>query len=135
VVLIFETLRLSAIEYTNGSIYPIICPRKARGLLVPQLLNAFIACQLTKDMYKIFYRRRTRLLPIDCRCDDEKKNSLVGSISYWHQCAAEDSSIPKMLVINPLQALVHPQTRKKKQSGMDCQSPTPTSQNLPFFFK
>jgi hypothetical protein len=35
-----------------------------------------------------------------------------------------------MLVINPIQALVHPQTQKL--SCMDCQSPTPTSQNSPF---
>jgi hypothetical protein len=42
-----------------------------------------------------------------------------------------------MPVINPLQALVHPQTQegkeKKKLSCMDCQSPTPTSQNSLFF--
>jgi hypothetical protein len=37
-----------------------------------------------------------------------------------------------MLVINPLQALVHSQTQKKKLSCMDCQSPTPTSQTSPF---
>jgi hypothetical protein len=42
-----------------------------------------------------------------------------------------------MLVINPLQALVHLQTQKKKNkkkkklSCVDCQSPTPTSQNSP----
>jgi hypothetical protein len=36
-----------------------------------------------------------------------------------------------MLVINPLQALVHPQTQKRR-SCMDCQSPSPTAQNLPF---
>jgi hypothetical protein len=29
-----------------------------------------------------------------------------------HQCVAEDSRIPKMPAINPLQALVHPQTQK-----------------------
>jgi hypothetical protein len=45
-----------------------------------------------------------------------------------------------MSAINPLQALVHPQTQKKKEkkkklSCMDCQSPTPTSQNLPIFGK
>ncbi len=37
-----------------------------------------------------------------------------------------------MPVINPLQALVHPQTQKRL-SCMDCQSPTPTSQYLPFW--
>ncbi len=35
-----------------------------------------------------------------------------------------------MPVINPLQALVHPQTQKRKLSCMDCQ--LPTSQNLPY---
>jgi hypothetical protein len=55
----------------------------------------------------------------------------------WYHCVAEDSRIPKMPGINPLQAIVHPQTQKekKKPSHMDCQSPTPTSQNLPFFGK
>jgi hypothetical protein len=36
-----------------------------------------------------------------------------------------------MPVFNPLQALVYPQTQKKL-SCMDCQSPTPTSQDSPF---
>jgi hypothetical protein len=31
----------------------------------------------------------------------------------WYHCVAEDSRIPKMPVINPLQALVHPLTQKK----------------------
>jgi hypothetical protein len=44
---------------------------------------------------------------IDYRLDDEKKNSGVGATSWYH-CVAEDSRIPKMPVINPLQALVHP---------------------------
>jgi hypothetical protein len=71
---------------------------------------------------------------IDYRCGDDegKKNSWVGATSWYH-CAADDSRIPKMPVISPLQALVHPQTQKKL-SWMDCQSPTPTSQNSPFFF-
>jgi hypothetical protein len=37
--------------------------------------------------------------------------NIVGATSWYH-CVAEDSRIPKMSVINPLQALVHPQTRK-----------------------
>ncbi len=63
----------------------------------------------------------------------KEKNSWVGATSWYH-CVAEDSRMPKMPVINPLQALVHPQTQKKKKklSCMDCQSPTPTSQNSPF---
>jgi hypothetical protein len=36
-----------------------------------------------------------------------------------------------MPVINPQKALVLPQIQKKF-SRIDCQSPTPTSQNLPF---
>jgi hypothetical protein len=42
-----------------------------------------------------------------------KQNSRVGATSWYH-CIAEDSRIPKMPVINPLRALVHPQTQKKK---------------------
>jgi hypothetical protein len=41
----------------------------------------------------------------------EKRNSSVEATS-WYQCGADDSTIPKMPVINPLQALVHPQTQK-----------------------
>ncbi len=51
------------------------------------------------------------VLVIDYKCGDEKKNSSVGVISWYH-FVAEDSRIPKMPVINPLQALVHPQTQK-----------------------
>ncbi len=39
--------------------------------------------------------------------------SWVGA-TFWHHCVPEHSKIPKMPVINPLQALVHPQTQKKK---------------------
>jgi hypothetical protein len=50
---------------------------------------------------------------MDYRCDNEKKkNSRVGATSWYH-CVADDSRITKMPVINPLQALVHPQTQKK----------------------
>jgi hypothetical protein len=41
----------------------------------------------------------------------KKKNSWVGATSWYH-CVAEDPRILKMPVINPLQALVHPQTQK-----------------------
>jgi hypothetical protein len=48
---------------------------------------------------------------IDYGCDNEKK-FYVGAPSWYH-CVDEDSSrIPKMPVINPLQALVNPQTQK-----------------------
>jgi hypothetical protein len=60
----------------------------------------------------------------------KKKLSGVGATSWYH-CVAEDPGIPKMPVINPPQALFHLQTKKKKLSCMDCQAPTPTSQNLP----
>jgi hypothetical protein len=30
----------------------------------------------------------------------------------WYHCVAEDSRIPKMPVINPLQALIHPRTQR-----------------------
>ncbi len=61
-----------------------------------------------------------------------KKKSWVG-VTNWCQCVAEDSRIPKMPDINPLQALVHPLL--KKLSCMGYASPTPNSQNLPFFGK
>jgi hypothetical protein len=53
---------------------------------------------------------------IDYRCDDEKKTR-VGATSWYH-CLAEDSRISKMPVINPLQALVHPQTQKTILHGL-----------------
>ncbi len=42
----------------------------------------------------------------------KEKNSRVG-VKSWYHCVAENSRIPKMPVINPLQALVHSQTQKK----------------------
>jgi hypothetical protein len=45
------------------------------------------------------------------------KNSSVGATSWYH-CVAEDSSIPKKPVINPLQALVHPKTQKSILRGL-----------------
>jgi hypothetical protein len=44
------------------------------------------------------------------RCDDEEKKKLL--VGAYH-CVAGDSRIPKMPVINPLQALAHPRTQKK----------------------
>jgi hypothetical protein len=41
----------------------------------------------------------------------KKKNSF--EVTSWYHCVADNSRIPKMPVINPLQALVHPQTKKK----------------------
>jgi hypothetical protein len=53
--------------------------------------------------------KRIWVCTIDYRCHDEKKESEVETTSWYH-CVAEDFRIPKMPVINPLQALVHPQT-------------------------
>jgi hypothetical protein len=76
-------------------------------------------------------------LTIDYRCDDEKQNPSVGA-TFWYHCVAEDSRIPKMLVINPLQALVHPQTKKKKKKktilhGLSI--PNPNFSEFVFFCK
>jgi hypothetical protein len=43
------------------------------------------------------------------------KKKLLSWATSWYHCVAEDSRIPKMPVINPLQALVQPQTQKKKK--------------------
>ncbi len=43
----------------------------------------------------------------------KKKKKLLSWGDILDHCIAEDSRIPKMPVINPLQALVHPQTQKK----------------------
>jgi hypothetical protein len=55
----------------------------------------------------------TQGLPIDYRWDNENKLSSWGDIlvSLAH-CVDEDSRIPKMPVINPVQALAHPRTSK-----------------------
>ncbi len=42
----------------------------------------------------------------------KKKKTLELERHLWYHCVAEDSTIPKMPVINPLQALVHPQIQK-----------------------
>jgi hypothetical protein len=68
---------------------------------------------------------------MDVTMKKKRTLELIGATSWYH-CIAEDSMMPKMSVINPLQALVHLQTQKNKLSCTDCQFPTPTSQNLPF---
>jgi hypothetical protein len=40
-----------------------------------------------------------------------RKKTRDGATSWYH-CVANDSTIPKMPVISPLQALIHPQTHK-----------------------
>jgi hypothetical protein len=67
--------------------------------------------------------------PIDYRCDNEKKNCQVGAPSWYH-CIADDSRIPKMPVINPLQALVHPQTQKNHPAWIV--KPNANFSELPF---
>jgi hypothetical protein len=59
---------------------------------------------------------------IDYRQDDEKKKCRV-EVKSWYQCVAEDSRIPKMPVINPLQAFVHPQTEKTALHGLSSPNP------------
>jgi hypothetical protein len=41
-----------------------------------------------------------------------RKKLLFGATSWYHYIA-DDSRIPKVPAISPLQALVHPQTQKK----------------------
>jgi hypothetical protein len=77
---------------------------------IPWAIDLFFS-EWTRRDYCMARAGRT----IDYRCDEEKKNSWVGETSWYH-CVAEDSRIPKMPVINPLQALVHPQTKKKKKN-------------------
>jgi hypothetical protein len=68
---------------------------------------------------------------IDYRYDDEKNNSSVWVTSSY-LCVAEDSRIPKMPVINPLQALVHPQTQKNYPAWI---IPNPNFSEFAFFGK
>jgi hypothetical protein len=70
-------------------------------------------------------------MTIDYRCDDEK-NFRVGATSWYH-CVAEDSRIPKMPAINPLQALAHPQTQKTILDGLSI--PNPNLSEFAFFGK
>ncbi len=64
-----------------------------------------------KQQWKKEKRKIRGLVAIDYRCGDEKKNSQV-EMTSWYHCVAGDSTIPKMPVINHLQALVHLQTQK-----------------------
>jgi hypothetical protein len=52
----------------------------------------------------------------------KKKNSWVGA-TFWYHWVADDSRIPKMPAINPLQALVHPQTQKNILHGLSIPNP------------
>jgi hypothetical protein len=47
----------------------------------------------------------------------------LGATSYWYHCVSEDARIPKMLVINPLQELVHPQTQKNYPTLLSIPNP------------
>jgi hypothetical protein len=57
---------------------------------------------------------RAAAAAIDYRCDDGKKKTVWFGATSWYHRVAEDSRIPKVLVIDPLKALVQPQTQKKK---------------------
>jgi hypothetical protein len=63
------------------------------------------------------------------------KNKLLswGNILVSIHCVAEDSRIPKMPVINPLQALVHLKTQKKKTILHGLSIPKPNFSELAFF--
>ncbi len=60
-----------------------------------------------------------------------EKNSWVGATSWYH-CVADDSRIPKMPAISPLQALVHPQTQKKNHAAWIV-NPQPQLLRIRFF--
>jgi hypothetical protein len=74
--------------------------------------EVLVTCNSQKSKYVVPKLKFWEVDAIDYRCDNETKNSWVGVTSSYH-CVDEDSMIPKMPVINPLQALVHPQTQKK----------------------
>jgi hypothetical protein len=68
-----------------------------------------------------------------CATLEKKKKTRIGAAS-WYRRVADDSRIPKMPVITPQNALVHPQTQKKKNlPGLSCKYATPTFQKLPFW--
>ncbi len=52
-------------------------------------------------------------------------------MTSWYYCVAEDSRIPKMPVINPLQELIHPQTQKKYSAWIV--NPQPQLLRIRFF--
>jgi hypothetical protein len=59
-----------------------------------------------------------------------KKKTSVEATSWYH-CVVDDSGIPKMPVINPLQALVQPKTQTNYPAWI-VNPQNPTSQNSPF---
>jgi hypothetical protein len=61
-----------------------------------------------------------------------KKNSWVGETSWYH-CVAEDSRIPKILAVNPLQARVYLQTQKTVLHGLSI--PNPNFSEFAYFCK
>ncbi len=82
--------------------------------------------------YEIGKNNRQLVVGMDYSCYDEKKNYWVGA-TPWYQCVAEDSKIPKMRVVNPLQALVYPQTQKSVLHGLSI--PNPNFSEFAFFCK
>jgi hypothetical protein len=52
-----------------------------------------------------------------------KRKKLLSWGDTWYHCVAEDSRIPKMPVVNPLQALVHSQTQKTILHGLSILNP------------
>jgi hypothetical protein len=65
----------------------------------------------------------------------KKKKCRVEATSWYH-CVAEDSRIPKMSVINPLRAFVHPQTQRKKKTALHgMSSPNPNFSEFAIFGK
>jgi hypothetical protein len=72
---------------------------------------------------------------IEYSCDNEIKivelGRHLGIIAI--DCIPEDSMIPKMPVINPLQSLVHPQTQKNYPAWIV--NPNPNFSEFTFFGK
>jgi hypothetical protein len=73
--------------------------------------------------------RVDRILVMDYSCDEKKYT--VGA-TFWYHCVAEDCRIPKMPAMNPLQALVHPQTQKKKTILHGLSIPNPNFSEFAF---
>ncbi len=94
------------------------CSVSVCGSWHPLLENTYV-CPTRRRIQRIISKPRSKYLwkfeslnlTIDYRCDDGGKKLGVGA-TPWYHCVAEDSRIPKMPVISPLQALVHPQTHK-----------------------
>ncbi len=83
-------------------------------------------------LYSFKFMGKRMVFSIDYKCDNEKKNSWVGSTSWYH-CIADHSRIPKMPANNPLQTLVHPQTQKTILHGLPI--PNPNFSEFTFFGK